>query len=83
MVGFRIFWFCSKSLADAAVSRSRAFPALVQKTAGIHAEAALPARKGVKSFFWRSWGTVRLVPRRHRPPPRGDPQKGRPLARTA
>ena len=31
-------------------------------------------------FFGRSWGTVRLVPRRHRPPPRGDPPKGWPTA---
>ncbi|PZN75610.1 MAG: hypothetical protein DM484_18310 [Candidatus Methylumidiphilus alinenensis] len=35
MVGFWIFWFCSKSLADAAVSRSRAFPALVPTAPGV------------------------------------------------
>jgi len=56
-----------------------------KKTAGIHAEAALPARKGMKSFFFGAHGGLCASfldgtdPRRAATPKNA----GRPLARTA
>jgi hypothetical protein len=53
------------------------------KAAGIPASAALPARKGVKSYFGCSWGTVLLrssvaqTPAAGRPPKAGRPLRGR------
>ena len=51
------------------------FPALVPKAPGVIRGRA-PSAVRCEFFFCRSWGTVRLVPRRHRPPQLGFPKSG-------
>ena len=72
--------FDQKSSADAAVSRSRAILPSSQQPPD-SSGAALPARKGVKSFFLVApWGLCVFVPRRHRPQPQRRTPKAMPTA---
>ena len=79
---FVAFRFKAKSLVGAAVSRSRAFPALVPKSPGVLPGPRSRRGKVWNPFFCRSWGVV--CPRSYVARPRhlAPPKVGRPLART-
>ena len=59
----------AKSLVGAAVSRSRAFSALVPTAPGVIRGRAPGAERCEILFLVAPWGLCVFVPRRHRPQP--------------